>query len=284
MFIGRLVVSLVAAAALPLAAGWNPCFAAPIQVGTLVIEDTVPDGATFDPGFGTLHGGTALNTQAVAGAPVDIFSSFSGTSGDTDAATDGGDIGLDTEPNSFFISRLGRFAGTGNAGGVQWEIDLSPLDAYLSSNSLSLTSLYIALDLFFNDLNSEADVYLSYTDAAQSITLTDFATDSTAAAADWTNPAQGNLGNIVNGTHEVISLAVSGAPYQSTIDLLSLYNAGVRDINLVFAHQEFWGTGDSVEVLLPSGVYIDTIPVPEPSGIGLLALGGVVFAHRRRRG
>lgn len=255
---------------------------APIQVGTLVIEDTVPDGATYDPGFGTLHNQTALITQLVPGAPVDVVSSFSGTSGAVDGVTDGGDIGLNTDPNSFSISRLGRFGGTTNAGGVQWGIDLSPLETYLTSNSLPLSALYIGLDVDFSDLNSEMDVYLSYTDASQSIALTNFALNSTDAATNWTNPAQGNLGSIVNGTHEVIALNVSGAPYQNTIDLLPLYDAGVRDVNLVFAHQEFWGNGDVAAIQFDSGVYIDTTLVPEPASVGMLVLGGLSVVLRKR--
>lgn len=261
--------------------------AALVQVSTLVPEDTFATDVSYDPGFGTLHASAALTTRQVVDAPVDILSDISGTSGASGGtAADGSDITLNVFSTSLRIKQLGRFGADTLSGGVRWAIDLSPLDGYLSSNTLDLSALQINLDMSFSDQNSEGDIYLSYTDAAQSITLTEFGVTSSEVATDWTNPAiAGGVGAIVGGSHEVVALDVndSSNPHPETIDLLPLYNAGVRDVNLVIATEGFWGGGDNLSILLGSGVYIETVAVPEPATLGFLVTLTTGLAVRARR-
>lgn len=261
--------------------------AASIQVGSLLLpEDAYPAATGFDPGFGALHGEPALTTRTVVGAPVNIDSDVAGTSGDQGdpPAVANDDITLLTTASSTTVIRLGRFGNTIRAGGMRWAIDLTPLDSYLGTNSLGLTDIDIHLNLDFNDENSPTDIYLSYTDASQSLVIQDLSTTDEDIATNWTTPAIGAApGDLVNGTHEVIALAANDTtnPHPDTIDLLPLFNAGVRELNLVFAYNAFWGTSDAVDILEGSGVFIETSPIPEPTGLILLGIAWGMLGSMR---
>ncbi len=66
------------------------------------------------------------------------------------------------------------------AGAIQWAVDLTPLDGYLSGEGLALDALDLNLDLTYAAIgtggNRTYDVLLSYTNAAESIELTSIST------------------------------------------------------------------------------------------------------------
>ena len=266
--------------------------AATTQVGDLRLPSNTYSGAFtyFDPASPT-H-----TTRAVAGAPVGINSDFIAVTqnsggGSPDSATD---IGLRTYSSETTIRTINRYAsdqdgpggasGTQTAGAVQWSIDLTPLDGYLSGNSLNLTALDLRLVVNKSDELKEYDVYLSYTNPAESISLAGLSTGATAGDDNYDNfwwPAQSTAeGSVANGTHKVLELDFVG-DMDLTVDLLSLYQAGVKDFNLIMASGAFY-SGRTTGILDGSGISIDTAPIPEPSSLALLGLGGLLVARRRR--
>ncbi|MEM9080723.1 MAG: PEP-CTERM sorting domain-containing protein [Verrucomicrobiota bacterium] len=264
-----------------------PASAALVQISTLIPDDTLSANAVYDPGFGTLHSNDTYITRTIAGAPVSLTSDISGTSGASGGASPDSsrDITLNTFSTTLRINYLGRFGDTTRAGGVRWTIDLSPIDSYLSTNSLGLTALQINLDMAFSDQNSESDIYLSYTNAAEGIAIADIDLNSTDLATNWTTPGNSvSVGSIANGTHKVLALNANDTsnPHPDSIDLLPLYEAGVRDLNLVFATPGFWGGGDNLVINLESGVYLETTVIPEPSTLALVGLSTLAILRRRR--
>lgn len=238
----------------------------------------------FDPGF-------TNTTRGVTGAPVNISSTFTGTSqnaGGTspDSATD---IGLRTYTSVTSILNMNRYASPtdGNAGGrigiVQWNFDLTPLDSYLSDNALSLTALDLDLVL---DLPGDDgyDVYLSYTDADAGTTLTDIsASDPTSNYHTFWWAAENDnatAGDIVDGKFEVLvrDQVDDGAISDS---LLTLYGNGVREFNLTLMTPDY-NNSQQTKVQEDSGLSITTEEVPEPVTIGMLEIGALLMLVVRR--
>ena len=265
--------------------------AAGTQVGDLRLPSANYNGAfTY---FDTASSGDL--TRAVVGAPVGINSNFIVASQNPDSTVDpADDIGLRTYSSVTTIRQLNRYAsdqdgpgaggGPQRAGAAQWSIDLSPLGTYLTNNSLSLTALDLRLVVDPTDDVRDYDVYLSYTNPGESITLASLSTGATSGDDNYDNfwfPAQSvSEGSVANGTHKVIELDYQGN-MDITIDLLSLYSAGVTDMNLIMSSGAFL-QNDNFNIQDGSGISIDTAPIPEPSSLALLGLGGLLMARRRR--
>lgn len=265
--------------------------------GTLIGDLRLSSGAYsggftyFDPASG------GDLTRNVSGAPVNVNSSFIAVTQNAGGASpdSGTDIGLQTYSSSTVIRQLNRYAadqdGPGPAGGpqragaVQWTVDLSPLGGYLSTNNLDLTALDLRLRTDPSDDAQEYDVYLSYTNASETISLAGLSTSATTAGDDnydnfWF-PAQSVAeGGIANGTHKVIERDFTG-DMDITVDLLALYDAGVTEFNLIMASGAFL-SGRTIGVLEGSGLSIDTAAIPEPAA-GLLVMLGSLGLLRRRR-
>ncbi|MDA8975034.1 PEP-CTERM sorting domain-containing protein [Akkermansiaceae bacterium] len=263
--------------------------AASTQIGDLRLPSNTYSGSfTY---FDSASGGDL--TRAVSGAPVPINSTFTAITQNPDGGTPSTteDIGLRTFTSATQIRTINRFAastapsgGTRRVGGVQWTINLSSLSGYLTSNSLSLTALDLGLNTSVSDATKEYDVYLSYTNPTESITIAGLSTGANSGSDNFDNvwfPAfSSSEGSIVGGTHKIVELGHSGV-LTSTIDLLPLYNAGVENVNLSILSGDFF-SGRTLNIDDGSGLSIDTAPIPEPatSLFSMLAALGVL---RRRR-
>lgn len=272
-------------------------YAGDTQIGDFRIgSSTYPSNTAFDPGF-------TEQTRGVLDAPVKVDSTFTGGSQITDGTTDlATDINLRTFSSVSVVRNLSRFtpsynggtSGTPTVGMVQWNFDLTPLDGYLSSNNLALTELDLDLitSVGSNATAARYDVYISYTNPAESIALTSI-DNSTVLGSDaavnagglnWQNffdPARGSsVGDIVNGTHRVLALEHTNA-LSLNESLLGLYNAGVREFNLQIAAGDFWSQRD-IGIQAGSGLSITTEVIPEPGTAALLGLGGLTILFRRR--
>ena len=262
--------------------------AASVQIGDLRLPATTYGADTyFDPAS---PGDTTL---AVSGAPVAVNGNFLVASQNSDggAPNTGEDPALRTFSSVTQTRNLNRFTassaasgGVRRVGAAQWELGLTSIDGYLSTNSLALTALDLRLATAVSDSTKQYDVYLSYTNASESIALASLSTAVTAGADNFSNfwfPAQSSSeGSIVNGTHKLIELGHTGA-LDTTIDLLPLYNAGARDFNLIISSGDFL-SNRTIDILDGSGLSIDTISVPEPS-TSVLALITAFGLLRRRR-
>jgi len=195
------------------------------------------------------------------------------------------DLRLQTFSTATQIKSLNRFGskppgganGPSRVGAVQWNFDLSQIDSYLVDNSLALSELDLGLVIAPSDFTRDYDVYLSYTDPtpAAEIALTgintnvfvgDFDDVSSGSRRNYWDlwiPAQAAaVGDVVNGTHKVLALDNFGNLNLNT-DLLSLYNAGVREFNLIMTSGAFLD-GRSLVVKEGSGISISTIDGPAP--------------------
>ncbi len=291
-------ISTGASLALVAALGWTSSANAGVdQIGDLRIGATTYGADTaFDPGF-------TETTRAVIGAPVQVNSTLTGGSQNADGGTPttGNDVVLRTFSSATQIKNLSRFkpslnggtTGATRVGMIQWNFDLTPIDSYLSTNSLGLTALDLDLNFDPSDDAKKYDIYLSYTNAAEAITLAsidnstvgDSAGDGGAGSVNWTNffnPARGaSVGTILSGTHKALAVDLAGNLISSE-SLLALYNAGVREFNLQVAAGDFW-SARQFKVLNGAGLSITTEAVPEPASLGLLAAGALVMMGRRRR-
>ena len=268
--------------------------AADTQVGDFRIgATTYPANTPFDPGF-------TETTRTVLNAPVSILSSFTGGSQNANGVADGDDLTLRTFSGSTVIRNISRNNPSSNGGAsgpsrigmVQWNFDLTPLEGYLSANGLSLTELDLDLLTSNSDASKALDVYLSYTNPAEGITLASIDNTSVGTGAgddgagtrnffDFYNPAVGaSEGGVVNGTHKVLRDGATG-DLALAADLLSLYNTGVREFNLQLAGADFW-SGRNIGVLEGSGVSISTEPIPEPASALLIGAGAALLLRRRR--
>lgn len=271
-----------------------PAWAGEVQIGDFRLDaDEFPTLTYFDPGYGSLHG-SALTTRSVIGAPVAVNSDLSGTSqnaGNPPAdSTD--DIGLQTNAAQTNLRQINRNtsdpdgpgAGTGaqRVGAVQWTFDLTPIDSYLTTTGQFLTAL--DLDLLTNpsDDTKSYDVYLSYTNAAESIARTDISISPSTNYSDFWLPSQtASEGDIIGGEFKILELQFAGDLSLSE-SLLPLYNSGVREFNLIVTTGDFW-SGRNLQITAGSGLSITA--VPESSSIalasfGILALGIVVWRRR----
>ncbi len=237
----------------------------------------------FDPGFGLIQTrGADVDGDISNGfvpAPVNIFSQFTGGSQNSDGVLDAlVDPGLKTFSASTIIKNLTRFkpntvvglpTGPERIGMTQWNFDLTPLETYLTDNSLSLTALDLGLNIDVSDHGKKYDFYLSYTNPAESITqasvdstTVDVGGDGTLGAGglnfdNFYIPARGAAaGDIVNGTHKVLAIDQVSLLNLSE-SLLPLYDAGVRNFNLQLAAGDFW-SGRQIKILEGSGLSIDT--------------------------
>lgn len=253
--------------------------AAVTQIGTFALVNNI--GGTIvrhDSNTGT------LGTQN-AGGPVNIPSSFIGYSQQMGGVSpDDNDLGLRTFSSSTLIHNLSKSTSTSVAGGVQWSFDLTPLDAYLSTNSLTATTLDLRLALSQNNTSGTYDSYLSYTNATESMSLTALPTTATGIRSDFFGPGNAaNVGDVVDGKFKVIAKDIGGNNYAATttVDLLDLYNSGVKQFNLTLVGATFSSTSQQITVSQgTSGIYLDA--VPEPSS-ALLAGMGLLGLLRRRR-
>lgn len=263
-----------------------------LRIGAATYETDTP----FDPGF-------TETTRSVAGAPVEVNSTLTGGSQNAGGGTPstGTDVFLRTYSSVTQINNLSRYtpslnggaSGPARVGMIQWNIDLTPIDGYLAGNALALT----ALDLDFNfdpsDDGKKYDIYLSYTNAGESISLASIDNSTVgydgdgnggAGSLNWTNffnPARGSTaGDIINGTHKVLAVDITGN-LTSSESLLALYNAGVREINLQIAAGDYWAARQ-FKVNEGAGISITTEPVPEPASLGLISAGLLLVLGRRR--
>lgn len=267
-------------------------YAATTQVGDFRLNS---NAYSVDTAFDIASPGDT--TRSVLGAPVAINSNFIAVTqnpgGTPDPATD---IRLKTFSSVTNIININRYAsdpdGPGVSGGpqrvgaVQWSFDLTPLDTYLSNNALVLTALDLSLltTVGSNATDKPYDVYLSYTNAGESITLASLSTSANSGDDNYDNfwfPARAAAeGDVVNGTHKLIEKDVLDALNLES-SILSLYDSGVRDFNLIVSSGAFF-SGRIISITEGSGLSIDTAPIPEPSSLALLGLGGLLIARRRR--
>lgn len=236
----------------------------------------------YDPGF------SGFTTRYPAGSPYWANAAFSGTSSQTGGASpDAYDLALRTWSSQTNIYSLARSATLPAI--VQWKIDLTTLDTYLNDNSLAMT----ALDFGWNATTSgnwgegKYDMYLSYTNVAEGITLTDIsATSATDNKNTFWTPAQGAaLGDIVGGTHRVIVSGQPGTdestPFTMSESILAAYNSGVREFNVQLMGYGYL-PGRVLFVKDGSGVYMETSPIPEPATMILLGLGSLALLRKRK--
>lgn len=232
------------------------------RTGDLIEFFISADGATYTPTTppsativfdGPSYVGLAVTSGSADNNAEALFEELSTVL--PDSATD---IGLQTYSAATTIRTLNRFAGSDRVGIVQWTVDLSQLDDYLSTNSLNLDSLSLNLLASPSDETKPFDVYLSYTDPSEPITFTSIS-DLSAIYNDSTFfvPAIGAfVGEIVNETHQVLVAETSG-PIDLSQDLLALYNAGVRDLNLIITTHAFYSSRNLV-ISEGSGLFIET--------------------------
>jgi len=272
--------------------------AAQASAGVTQIGSFQLDGAVIDAI--NVNSFNYPSTRAVIGAPVAVDSSFMGLSQNPDNVADTTDLSIKSFGAATQIVTLNRFGpdpdGPGGAGGpqragaVQWNFDLSPIDGYLAANSLTLTALDLGMVIDISDNSKGYDLYLSYTNAGDAITKTDISMvnsgdkDTGGSPDNYNNfwlAAQGSPeGTVVGGTHKVLKLDASDLALSDS--LLSLYNDGVRDVNLIMMSGDFLSTRQ-IKVLDGSGLSITTEAVPEPGSLALLGAGGLLLARRRRR-
>lgn len=263
--------------------------AAVSQAGVTQISDFRLDAGAYSTLTYSDSGFDSITTRAVSGAPVAINSAFSAVSSEYNGTLNtANDIALQTFTARTNIFQLNRYGG--GYGIVQWHFDLTPLDGYFAAHpGQSLTSL----DL---DLNVDApqggalmnyDVYLSYTNPSEGITLTPI--DMTQAGnhtgtnqADFYTPAQSSsVGSIVNGDFKVLKLGGT-ADVNLSDSLLSLYESGVREFNLMMGSSNY-GQNKTFGILDGSGLSITTVAIPTPEALpaGLMLLTLIGLGRRR---
>lgn len=265
-----------------------PASAGVIQVGDLRIDANDFVGDTFiDPGVTLLDD---IETRAVAAAPVQINSDFTATSQESGGVSaDADDLTLRTFSSVTRVRTLNRFGpdddgvgGVQRAGGVQWAFDLSPLDSYLSTENLDLTALDLDLEVTLSGGAGTYDFFLSYTSPTAGTTLTGIGAAGSDVYSEFVLPGIGAAdGDIINGDFEVIAGSVSGNLSISD-SLLTLYDEGVREFNLVLTSSSFMN-GRNIDIADGSGLSITTVPVPEPASMLLLGLGAIAMIGTRRK-
>lgn len=221
-------------------------------------------------------------TQTVSGAPVAANVVFSGAAQRSD--------GNNRAEVKYFsnlaqIVQLSRYNSTSAAGVLQYSIDLSNYDAYLSDNGLMAEAIEIRLNTG-GHTDYGYDVYLSYAYAPQAITRIGIDTSVDAAASNYTNiyavGNAGEVGSIAGGT--LLVLAKSENNYTLSMDVADLYNSGVRQFELIIASANF-GQNRNLNILETSGVFLTAVAIPESGTYGLIggasAMGLVLLRKRR---
>ncbi|MEJ6560991.1 MAG: hypothetical protein QNL77_04755 [Akkermansiaceae bacterium] len=219
------------------------------------------DGVTYDPVFtpatislaDPVYFGIAASSGSPSNEAVATFEELS-----TPFASSSTDIGIRTFSETTTIRALSRFASDNAAGVVQWAIDLAPLETYLTENSFGLDSLDLRLATSASDSSKAFDVYLSYDDSDGSIKLINTSLDSAAANYNiFFQPAIGaEVGDIINGTHRLL-VANSSGDFNLNESVLSLYEAGVRNFNIIIASSDFY-SGRTLGISSGSGIFIET--------------------------
>ena len=264
-------------------AGGSFVEAALVQVGDLRLSSVAYPVDTYVESF-------SAPTRAVVDAPVQVNSVLTGTSQnvDTTLSTSGGtrDLSVQTFAAATNLRTISRFAASSTApraGAVAWTFDLTPLDGYLSTNNLALNQAVVRLVDSVSDAAYKYDLYLSYTNAAAGLTQANISTTSSADNyANFFAPTQGQAaGSKVGGKFEVLASGATGSSLDLSKDLTSLYNSGTKQFTLILAAGVF-GDGRTVSINAGSGLYIDTVAVPEPTAVlGGLGLAGMLLRRRR---
>jgi hypothetical protein len=196
----------------------SPVFAGDTQIGEFLLDETFSPALTFHEEFdGDTN--TDFQTRTPASLPVGvpaITSQLTGLSQNANmelvtTTADATDLGVRTGPVWTKINHLNRYdvtpsdlPGAARIGVIQYKFDLSPLEGYLSGNSLNLD----ALDMDFLitpkgngwTAGQKIDLVMSYTSAAESIALADIdrtITDNWSTGGAPQNHA--NLWHPVNG-------------------------------------------------------------------------------------
>lgn len=264
-----------------------PAWAGVVQVGDFRIDATDYSSDTFiDPGVVLADD---IETRAILAAPVQINSVFTATSQESGGVADANDLTLRTFSSVTRVRTLNRFGpdddgigGVQRAGGVQWAFDLSPLDSYLATEALDLTALDLDLDVVLSGGAGSYDFFLSYTSPTAGTTLTGIGAAGSDIYSSFVLPGIGAAdGDIINGEFEVIAGSVAGN-LDITESLLSLYDEGVREFNLILTSSSFMN-GRNIDIAAGSGLSITTVPVPEPATMVLIGLGTVVMMGKRRK-
>ena len=132
------------------------------------------------------------------------------------------------------------------------------------------------LKLDMSDEGKPFDVFISYTDPAEPITLSGIQIDNPQVNyTDFIDPAIGaSPGDIIGETHRVLQAQTNG-DIDLTDNLLALYQAGVRQFNLMVTTPSFY-SGRFISVLDGSGLFIETSPgVSTPVEVtGVVITGG----------
>ena len=255
-----------------------------VDVGDFRIGATTYSETTrFDPGF-------SETTRAVVGAPVQVNSTFSGTSQNPgEAVPDDDDIGLRTFSAATQINTLNRFAsstdggttGAARAGAVQWSFSLASITSYLAANDLTAAELSLRMVTTVSDAAREYDLYLSYTLPAEGMSLTSISADNARTNYDtfWWPSQSADEGDLVGGTHEILQLQHTGA-MDFTFDLLPLFQAGVEEFNLIMASGDFLS---SRTIGIDEGSGISLAAIPEPRVYALLFGAFALFFAAYRR-
>jgi hypothetical protein len=250
-----------------------------VQIGTLALVNNI--GGTivrYDPNTGT-------RSTMDAGGPINITSSFIGYSQNMGGGTpDASDLGLRTFSTQTTIHSLSTASNANAAGGVQWSFDLTPLDTYLATNTLTATTLELRLRPVQNNTSGTYHSFISYTNVAESITLTNLPTTASGIRTDFFVPGNAaSVGDIVNGDFKVIAKGIGGANYAATttVDILDLYNSGVRQFNLTMVANVFASSTQQITISSGgNGIFLEA--VPEPSSALLASLGMLALLRRRR--
>ncbi|NNC90691.1 MAG: hypothetical protein HKN82_19715 [Akkermansiaceae bacterium] len=286
----RKMPSLLAPIATGCLALASPALAAPEQVGDFRIA-----AGTYAGPFHYFDLGFTEATRGVVGAPVQLPSVFSGTTQNPGSVGDPlTDLGVRTFSTSTHLKTINRFTadpdGPGAASGpqrvgvFQYEIDLAPVETYLSGSGESLTGLDLRFVIDPSDDTKGYDIYLSYTEAGEGITLTPVSTDdATANYFDFWLASQGSFeGDVVNGTHKILNLDTSG-DIDQTESLLGIYNAGVRKVNAIIVSGDFF-SGRTLRVNENSGLWVNTDGLGTSTQVGDLLIDGFSgsFTHLDR--
>ncbi|MEM9079062.1 MAG: hypothetical protein AAGC74_00020 [Verrucomicrobiota bacterium] len=273
-----------------IAVALNCCLASALVAQQQVGDFRLNSGAPYNNRSFAFDSSFSFTTRDVTGAPVQVPSTLSGVT--QNGVAPAGDVSTDFYVRNFSSSTSfrnhtrfgpdpdgpsGPEGGNTAIGAKQWTFDLSVLETYLTTNSETLTGLDLRMILNPNSsgLTKLFDIYLSYTEPSESITLTDISDDPSVNYTDWWFAARsGAEGDVINGTHKILKLNTSGA--QDFMEsFLALYQAGVREVNVVVIVGEFF-SGRHLTVPAGAGLYIttDVVTVAEQVSDLRLPTGG----------